>query len=164
MQALDDWMLAEHRFLPVLVRSIVESALSTAVSRDPWARIEGSGVWNRSRAPHCYGFEYEQEFGRPFCMNSLSELHNAVWRRSKWWPNVPPVSCFYPEYGTFNCTIVEHMLLRAKAARRRELKAQRERRKAYDISYNEVRRKRRRERRLFRKNNLIVRAVKHLYH
>ena len=78
----NDWTRPERCFLGKIVQDIVEDALTFAVSRDKTVRKEGGGIWNRSRAPHCYGYEYEQHFGRPCRLGHISKQHEAIWRKS----------------------------------------------------------------------------------
>lgn len=141
------WIGAEHAFLCKLVEKTVEAAAEKAVRRDPYARKEGGGVWNRSRAPHCYGFEYEQHFGKPISILTVSKEHEKLWRQSSWWPNVPPVEHFYSDHFEFQNQCMDLLYDRALEKEREELEDRKRRRKAYDLAYNEVRRKRRRSER-----------------
>lgn len=159
-----DWILSQHAFLGSLVHSIAEKALAIAVKRDPYARKEGAGVWNRSRAPHCYGFEYEREFGKPFRPVDASALHRRVWRSSSWWPNLPPMHHFYGQHEAFEAEMVQVLEVDSAVAYENELVERKRRRKDYDLSYNEVRRKHRRQRREQRRRLPIQRAHKLVYH
>ena len=143
----DDWIFAEHAFLYELSERLIESALDIAVKRDPFARKEGGGIWNRSRAPHCYGFEYEQHFGRPLTILTATKEHERLWRSSSWWPNVPPVDHFYSDNFDYQKQCMELFVERAKERHSIEIEDRKKRRRAYDLAYNEVRRKRRREKR-----------------
>jgi len=132
------WIEARYGFIADLVRSVVKAVLAE--------RAEGMGRWNSSRAPHCYGYEYEQEFGVPFVLGEVPAEHEAVWRASKLWPNIPPVSAFYADRGKFEeqqrCVFAAYNAER----RRKEALARAEHKRLYELSYNVVRRVRRRKR------------------
>lgn len=134
------WIDAKYGFIAELVRSVVTVVLAE--------RREGMGVWNSSRAPHCYGYEYEQEFGVPFVLGSIPAEHEAVWRASKLWPNIPPVAAFYKDHGDFEKQ--QHSVFAAYNAerRRKEALARAEHKRLYELSYNVVRRNRRRKRKV----------------
>lgn len=154
----EDWREADkihvlRNYLRKTLEFVVEEALTTALSRDPLAREEGSGVWNSSRAPHCYGYEYEQEFGAPFCLRKASAVHKKAWRDSKWWPNIPPTQYFYPDHSCFEEQCKEEFEERLKDQYHKELQERKRRRKAYDLAYNEVRRGRRRARKVARQKS-----------
>lgn len=142
-----DWIDARHAFLTELLESVVRSAIDTAVRKDPFARREGGGVWNRSRAPHCYGFEYEQHFGRPISILTVSKEHERLWRQSSWWPNVPPVDHFYADEFNFQNQCMDLIYNRAKEREKEEQKEREKKRKARSVAYNKVRRIRRRRQR-----------------
>lgn len=136
------WIDAKYGFISELLRSVLREVLKLVKP----VRLEGTGVWNSSRAPHCYGYEYEQEFGVPFSLNNLPAEHEAVWRASKLWPNVPPVCDFYADRGQFEeqqrCVFAAYNAER----RRKEALARAEHKRLYELSYNVVRRARRRKR------------------
>ena len=158
METMDDWCTTSMAGLVVrsVLESIVEAGLETAVRRDPYARKEGGGTWNRSRAPHCYGFEYEQHFGRPLSLLTCTKAHELAWRQSSWWPNVPPVDAFYADHRSFERQCLMEFEERAKAQEEKEMLERKKKRKAYDHAYNEVRRKRRREKRQARRRLNVV--------
>lgn len=111
------------------------------------ARDEGNGVWNRSRAPHCWGFEYEFEFGYPFKLGLVPKEHEAIWRMSKQWPNVPPPEEFYAAGGHDFEKGMQHVFeAYNKERRRKEAIRRKARKRAYDLSYAVVRKKRRERR------------------
>ena len=151
-----DWVeaakLAALQGVREILLSVIEAALSVAVSNDLFARLEGAGVWNSSRAPHCYGYEYEQCFGKPFCLADVSAVHQRVWRKSAWWPNLPPTAYFYDDHLKFEKQCEEEFEERAKQEYKEELLERKKRRKIYDLAYNEVRRKRRRDKKEARVN------------
>jgi len=159
-----DWILSQHAFLGSLVQFIAEKALAIALKRDPFARREGAGIWNHSRAPHCYGYEYEREFGKPFCLADASAVHQRVWRSSSWWPNLPPLEYFYDHHGAFEAAMVQVLEVDSAVAYENELVERKRRRKDYDLAYNEVRRKHRRLRLEERRRHPIKRAHKLIYH
>ena len=132
------WIDAKYGFIAELVRSVVRVVLGE--------HKEGMGVWNSSRAPHCYGYEYEQEFGVPFVLGKVPAEHEAVWRASKLWPNVPPVSAFYKDRGEFEEQQNGVFAAYNAERRRKEALARAEHKRLYELSYNEVRRERRRKR------------------
>ena len=131
------WIDAKYDFIAELVRSVVKAVTAE--------RLEGMGVWNSSRAPHCYGYEYEQEFGVPFVLGEVPAEHEAVWRASKRWPNIPPVWDFYADHREFE--IQQRCVFAAYNAerRRKEALARAEHKRLYELSYNVVRRDRRRK-------------------
>ena len=145
METVGDWIDAEHAFIRESVVETIEAATAKAVRKDPYARKEGGGVWNRSRAPHCYGFEYEQHFGRPISILTVSKEHERLWRQSSWWPNVPPVDHFYGDHFQFQNQCMDLIYDRAKEREKEELKEREQRRRAQSIAYNKVRKQRRRE-------------------
>ena len=145
METVGDWIDAEHAFIRESVVETIEAATAKAVRKDPYARKEGGGVWNRSRAPHCYGFEYEQHFGRPISILTVSKEHERLWRQSSWWPNVPPVDHFYSDHFDFQNQCMDYIYDRAKEREKEELKEREQRRRAQSIAYNKVRKQRRRE-------------------
>ena len=150
MEIADDWCTATEAGLvvPSILEELLKNMLEIAVRRDPFARKEGGGVWNRSRAPHCYGFEYERHFGRPLSLLNCSKAHEEAWRRSSWWPNVPPVDHFYADHLRFERQCLDEFEERAKAQFEDELQERKKRRKAWELAYNVVRRKRRKQRHL----------------
>ena len=152
----NDWINAEHAFIRQTLVDTIEAATAKAVRRDPFARKEGGGVWNRSRAPHCYGFEYEQHFGKPISILTVSKEHEKLWRQSSWWPNVPPVDHFYSDHFDFQNKCMDLIYDRAKEREKEELENRKRRRKAYDQAYNKLQRKRRRERK--KMNRILVKA------
>jgi len=140
------WLDIRYKFLVDIVYGCIEDALNVlAASNALGLRPEGGGVWNRSRAPHCFGYEYEKHFGRPFEADKLSKAHERVWRNSAMWPNVPPVDDFYADAFVPDCLREFRMLAEEQDRKEREERAKRK--DAYRVHYNEVRRKRRRKRR-----------------
>ena len=138
------WIEARYGFIVDLVRSVLREVLQL-VKPQP-VRAEGMGRWNSSRAPHCYGYEYEQEFGVPFVLGKVPVEHEAVWRASKLWPNIPPLSAFYADRCEFEkqqrCVFAAYNAER----RRKEALVRAEHKRLYDLSYNVVRRNRRQKR------------------
>lgn len=144
----DDWCTATMAVLvvPSILEELLKNMLEIAVQRDPFVRKEGAGVWNCSRAPHCYGYEYERHFGRPLSLLNCTKTHEAAWRQSSWWPNVPPIDHFYADHFSFERQCISELEERAKAQYEKELRERKKRRRAWEVSYNKVRRKRRKER------------------
>lgn len=139
----NDWTRPDRCFLGRIVQDMVEDALTFAVARDKTLRKEGGGIWNQSRAPHCYGYEYEQHFGRPCRLGHISKQHEAIWRKSAMWPNVPHPDEFYNDFDAFQDECMELLEERATKRAYEQHKLSIKRRKAYEVSYNEVRKKRR---------------------
>jgi hypothetical protein len=134
------WIEAKYGFISEMLRSVLTEVLQLVKGE----RAEGMGRWNSSRAPHCYGYEYEQEFGVPFSVGNIPPEHEAVWRASKLWPNIPPLSAFYANdfERQQRCVFAAYNAER----RRKEALVRAEHKRLYDLSYNVVRRKRRRKR------------------
>ena len=109
-------------------------------------RKEGGGIWNRSRAPHCYGYEYEKHFGHVCKLGIITKEHEALWRKSSHWPNVPPVDEFYSDYKSFENECYNYFYERAVARAKKELEERKKRKREYEIAYNVIRRNRRRKR------------------
>ena len=107
-------------------------------------RKEGGGIWNRSRAPHCYGFEYEKHFGHVCKLGIISKEHEAIWRKSSHWPNVPPVDEFYTCNFVSDC-LREYTML-AEEQHRKLLEERKRKKKKWQDSYNIIRKNRRRKR------------------
>ena len=109
-------------------------------------RKEGGGIWNRSRAPHCYGYEYEKHFGHVCKLGIISKEHEALWRKSSHWPNVPPVDEFYSDHKSFENGCYDLFYKRAVARAKKELEERKRKKREYEIAYNVIRRNRRRKR------------------
>lgn len=139
----NDWIRPEVCFLGKIVQGMVENALAIAVCREKKVRKEGGGIWNRSRAPHCYGYEYEQHFGKPCRLGHISRQHEAIWRKSAMWPNVPHPNEFYSDFKTFEDDCMKLLEQRALKRAYEEHKQSIKRKKEYELAYNEIRKKRR---------------------
>lgn len=132
------WLDSYYHFTIEIVRETIEQALSMVTGTEREVR--------RSKAPYCYGYEYEEEFGCKCKLGIVPEEHERLWRNSSYWPNVPPPATFYKEDKSFVLQCQRVFDAYNGERRRKERIRRKEHKEAYDQYYNGVRKTRRHKR------------------